>query len=900
MAIHASDVKLYGVNHGGIVAINAVLQPEALKSRLRSCGYRRDLVHSDVAIDRDVTIPFAAFAQYPTDSRSACIAVVAESSEPRRAVEACRPLGAPIVFACHQNTLQWWKQGTDSAEYLDSIPAEKLDRFFQANQDQFSPEAIYRAKTLGRVRSEYQLSFVDLGVMPLIEEEVGKELTQLISRNVRSLKNQLGWDDVTSQQGHWVLQTVFWLVSAKVLRDKQVPNFESIRLDEIEKVFARVAKHYGTQPVPVSSKKKLSALQSVAETVEQFSSLALTTTESLAHVYENALISKQTRSALGTHSTPSFLVDYVVGNLSDWIQEIPENERSVFEPACGHAGFLVSAMRLLTQLLPYEKQSPSRRGPYLRKRLHGTEIDAFAVELARLSLTLTDIPNPDGWDLRVEDMFVDDRLETQMKGNSILLANPPFENFTEEELTKYSKTGVEIVSYNKTAEMLRLTLPHLKAGGVFGVVVPQSLLHGTLAEDVRKFLIENYELREVSLFPDKVFNFADVESAILLGRRLPSRKNGSRSSLRFQRIREWQMPEFKTHYEVPSTRQVSQSRFNEEARWDLRVPDLEEVWELLRENPTANEFAQLGQGLIYHGVELPKSVETYSENRFKGSVRGYVRFEPIGVELHKTPKPYWMNLDVASIRRPVTGVQTEIPQILLNYAPVSRGPWRLKALIDPVGRPVTSRFITVRPRLPFSLPVLWAILNSPVSNGFAFSHLGKRDNIVGEIRKIPMPYKCDSSEIEAFALKYFEAANSDESTEVLQALMHDVDAAVLRQYNLPRDIEYKLLSLFDGWERVGVPFKQTHYTPESLAGQIGFAEFNEYERDWKKANRHRGKLIDKKIAKTISRSERRELDRLQAYADYYLEKVAPRSTDTLEELEDLIFSQPSKRDKGSE
>ena len=30
---------------------------------------------------------------------------------------------------------------------------------------------------------------------------------------------------------------------------------------------------------------------------------------------------------------------------------------------------------------------------------------AVALELARLSLTLTDIPNPDGWDLRVEDMF---------------------------------------------------------------------------------------------------------------------------------------------------------------------------------------------------------------------------------------------------------------------------------------------------------------------------------------------------------------------------------------------------------------------------------------------------------------------------------------------------------------
>ena len=65
------------------------------------------------------------------------------------------------------------------------------------------------------------------------------------------------------------------------------------------------------------SKKKLEALSESARIVSRFSSLALTTTEALAYVYENTLISKETRSALGTHSTPSFLVDYIVGNLAD-------------------------------------------------------------------------------------------------------------------------------------------------------------------------------------------------------------------------------------------------------------------------------------------------------------------------------------------------------------------------------------------------------------------------------------------------------------------------------------------------------------------------------------------------------------------------------------------------------
>ena len=164
----------------------------------------------------------------PFDSRSACVAVLKADSEPRRAVEACRPLATPVVFVCFNDTLQWWKQGAGAAEWIESIPSDRIDNFFQSHQSGFSPEAIYRAKTLGRLRSEYQLTFVDVGLMPLVEEEVGKALSRLIERNVSVLKRQLGWNDVTDEQGHWLLKSVFWLVSGKILRDKQVAHFEDI------------------------------------------------------------------------------------------------------------------------------------------------------------------------------------------------------------------------------------------------------------------------------------------------------------------------------------------------------------------------------------------------------------------------------------------------------------------------------------------------------------------------------------------------------------------------------------------------------------------------------------------------------------------------------------------------
>ena len=385
--------------------------------------------------------------------------------------------------------------------------------------------------------------------MPIVEEQVGESLGQLIERVIGELKRSLGWHDIDDFQGKWLIQTTFWLISAKILHDKQVDGFGALDLRNVTQVFGRVGQHYETTPLAIGSKKKLEALEEAARLIRQFSSLVLTTTEALAHVYENTMISSETRSALGTHSTPSFLVDYIVGNLADWVKEIPVNERSVFEPACGHAAFLVSAMRLLTELFPAEKAAPSKRRQYLRTRLHGIDVDSFALELARLSLTLTDIPNPDGWDLQCQDMFENNHLETRAKTNTILLANPPFENFTAQQASDYAKENHRIQFFNKSAEMLSRTIPHLPTNGVFGVVLPQTLLHSDNAAPLRKFLITQCELKEVCLFPDKVFQFSDSESTVIIGRR---KSPAVQQLTRYRRVRERDFPFFRAEYRSTS------------------------------------------------------------------------------------------------------------------------------------------------------------------------------------------------------------------------------------------------------------------------------------------------------------------------------------------------------------
>jgi type I restriction-modification system DNA methylase subunit len=875
-------------------SVDILIQPQSIRTPLLGCGYKAALLRSNFQFGQGQVAPIVGFAQAPLDSRSACVAVTSCAADSRSAADACRELGAPIVFVCAGNSLQWWKQASQSPEFLESIPGSDVGQFFLRRRDEFSPDAIYRAKTWGRFKTEYQLSFVDLGLMPLVEEQVGRSLENLIERNVSELKENLGLEDISAATGHWLLQTIFWLVSGKILHDKHVEAFEDLNLTNVEEVFSRLAAHYGAAPLTIHSRKEREGLQSAARVINRHSSLALTTTESLAYVYENALISRETRTKLGTHSTPSFLVDYVVGNLSDWIAEIPVDERSVFEPACGHAAFLVSAMRLLTELLPSERQTARKRGPYLRNRLHGSDIDSFALELARLSLTLTDIPNPDGWDLQAGDMFIGSGLAEQAKRGTILLANPPFDNFSPQEQTSYKKKHSELKFVNKSAEMLWRTLPNLRSGAVFGVVLPQSFLHNTNAKEARQMLLSRFELREICLFPDQIFSFSDAESVILLGRRKGA---DGENSVRYSRVRERGLPSFRSSYKASSTSLVRQSRFLDEQNRSLRVPDLEEIWNHIADNPKLGTVASTGQGFIFHGSALPEGSFTFSERKFPNGRAGFVHFDQ-GLQLHELPTEYWVNLDAAVIRRAVSGTVVGTPQVLLNYAPSSRGPWRLKALLDREGHPVSSRFITVRPTAPsYSILALWAVLNSPIANAYVFSNLGKRDNVVGDIRRMPMPPNASFKSLDEAAVGYLEAASSQAGIPELRELLMNVDMEVLRLYALPAKFERSLLNIFTGWERVGVPFRQVSYVPETFRADVSFGDFRKLEENWPRTNHERGLLIDKQISGDLTEVERARLELLQEYADYHVDQVAPRPVQDLEELERTLHS---KRAAGGE
>jgi hypothetical protein len=279
------------------------------------------------------------------------------------------------------------------------------------------------------------------------------------------------------------------------------------------------------------------------------------------------------------------------------------------------------------------------------------------------------------------------------------------------------------------------------------------------------------------------------------------------------------------------------------------------VWKWCRHLPALARFVEIGKGLEYKGKDLPADAQTFSPFQFPGAVRGFARVTP-ELRIDSQQPESWMNVDPTVIRRSGTGTTTGMPQVLLNYAPISRSPWRLKAIMDREGHAVTSRFLTLRP-LTKSCPLelLWGLCNSPFANAYVYTHTGKRDVLTDMMRAMPVPHTSDSEiqRVVEVVHKYFAVVAPSEREGLTPAfeqntacrLLQYVDAEILRLYDLPPRLERQLLDLFSGYKRPGVPFDFSRYFPEDFEPCFPLHVYlsEEYQRSTAGALRRRSKPV---------------------------------------------------------
>jgi len=882
---------------------------------LRICQYRDDLVRDDAPLPGERQ-GLVGFAHRPLDTRSACVAVLPAGLSQPDDVAACRDIGASLFFVAGVDRWNVWSQTREQPIHRQVLKTSEVENYFRQHRDQFAPGAIFRAKSWQRAGEGQQIDFVDADLLPMLEREAGVRLRNLFERMVATTMDFLDWKSVPDddEDAHWLTKTNFWLLAAKLFHDKRVPRFINLDFGDVRTVFARIAYHYDrNNPNPPKINGRLRALQEAARLVAAPPHFRNISAETLGVLYEEALISPTTRKLLGTHRTPTYLVDYMLARLGGWIEELGHKRCHIFEPACGHAPFLSGALRLVSDMLPASiADDPKERHDFLKDHLRGCDSDSFALEIARLSLTLADIPNENGWVLNDGDMFAGSTLANETKSASVVLANPPFES-------------------EQAAKFLQRTVPALQPGAVFGFVLPVNELTGAACADVRRQLLTECEIKEISVFPDRMFKFASVEAGIILGRKHEAKKATVTAGIRFRRVRESKMVDFRERYDDSWRDLIDAHWLTTKNNSRFVVPDLRRVWENCGSLSKFRRHADIVQGIIHHTSnhpEFPKDAITESEDRISGFVLGFAGMTN-APDTHLTPRTKWLNLDKNVVR--FSSSEAGIPQILLNYAPVDRDIWRLKAYLDSVGRPATSRVLRIHPKHSANqLTALWALCNSPFANAYTYAWASKRDITAGLMRAMPVPdlNSCDLARLEAAARAYLDAAKEFNATyqqpqtktksgvakkkqpkqtardqmhlglpgqptdeeiatakERLRALHWRVDAEVLRLYALPPQLERELLDAFDGVPRVGVPFEQTRYIPREFRDVLTLDEFLRITDEWDVTEARRCKLIEKRI-KTGSRTseEEKEFRQLQRLLMLHRRFYAPLPTAEIKAL----------------
>jgi hypothetical protein len=665
---------------------------------------------------------------------------------------------------------------------LERASLDAIDRLFDARKESWSPASIHRAKSIGRFNTAYQLDFVDVGLMPAIEGQIHEKLDRLLNETLAATREAGVHDDDKA-----LFQGVFRLVAAKILIDREHRASAAWNANDVQSVLAGIGNFYGltdsSSTFAVGS--KLSTAWDILRSGLNVSNISA---DDLAFVYENTLVTPATRRIYGTHSTPRHVAEYIVGRLDLWRDTA--DPPKIYEPFAGAGVFLVSALRHLREGLPHD-WTDRQRHDLLVKKIKGSEIDAFACEVAMLSLILADYPNKNGWKIENTDLFEDNVLATRLAKAEVVLCNPPFEIFNAEERTRYPQAAS--ISGARAEIVLGLTLQ--AAPKALGFVLPRAFLMDMAYRGQRRDIERLYREVELVSLPDGVFRVSQVESALLIARDL----------------RRPEQPQIVRSSEVDDSDRRSfistgaPSRTREEVRnaadiddGSLWIPPLGPLWRRLAAMPRIGNFVEGHWGLRWHdggqrraGGEQPgphRTLGLLHANDHRQFVHG---------------RATWLDTNPEHLYGGGT-LPWSSAKILCNAARLSRGYWRLAAVVDRRGLIASQQFVGLWPKTPaFDLDALAAVLNGPIANAYMADHSTEKRFRIRALLNVPLPAALPP-ELGDLAREYAALVNERAlftGDERLSSLLDQIDAAVLEAYDLSPRMTRALLSSFTGARR---------------------------------------------------------------------------------------------------
>ena len=289
-----------------------------------------------------------------------------------------------------------------------------------------------------------------------------------------------------------------WKDIAGLNGDDLVTKYEQI-LDELSKVEGLI----GT--IFTRASNKIDRPVMLAKVIEMVSEENWYMMESdfKGAVYESILEKngQDKKSGAGQYFTPRALIKAMVDVIDPKITE------TVADPACGTGGFLLAAFDHM------KKQSRDIRKQMSLKNdaLFGADNTPLVVTLASMNLYLHDVGTKKS-PIAYQDSLIDksDRMF------DVVLANPPFGTRPQGSVEVSANRPDFIKTSDNQVNFLQHIMSIVKTGGRVGVVLPDSVLtDGGSTADVRKKLLENFNLHTILRLPTGIFYANGVKTNVL-------------------------------------------------------------------------------------------------------------------------------------------------------------------------------------------------------------------------------------------------------------------------------------------------------------------------------------------------------------------------------------------------
>ncbi len=239
--------------------------------------------------------------------------------------------------------------------------------------------------------------------------------------------------------------------------------------------------------------------------LKEINNLSYENSENLGDAFEYLLSIMSSQGDAGQFRTPRHIIDFIVEVVN------PTKTDSILDPACGTAGFLISAYKHILQ------QAKSNIVPLsvdeiknITQNIEGYDIDPTMVKLSLVNLYLHRFSTPRIYEY--DTLSSDDRWGDKF---DVILANPPFMT-PKGGIRPHNKFGIKA----NRAEVLFVDyfMEHLTLKGKAGFVVPEGIIFqsATAYKSLRKMMVDDYFLYAVVSLPAGVFNpYSGVKTSIL-------------------------------------------------------------------------------------------------------------------------------------------------------------------------------------------------------------------------------------------------------------------------------------------------------------------------------------------------------------------------------------------------